>query len=60
MSSPKPFDPSSSNILSLFTPKPTFTTNQIIYQVTTSWGGSLTGDTFNWPSSLSTISYSIN
>ncbi len=61
MSSPKPLVTSSYTI-SLLTAatKPTFTTSQIIYQITTSWGGSLNGDTFNWPSSLSTISYSIN
>ena len=57
MSSPKPFDPSSS-LLSLSATKPTFTTDQIIYQITTSWGGSSAGDTFNWDSSL--ISFSIN
>ena len=61
MSSPKPFDDSSALIFLGTTPtKPTFTTSQIIYQITTSWGGTLTGYTFQWPSSLSTISYSIN
>ncbi|MEI6638693.1 MAG: M10 family metallopeptidase C-terminal domain-containing protein [Chlorobium sp.] len=37
-----------------------YTTTQIISQLTTSWGGSLDGYTFSWPSSLKTISFSIN
>jgi len=52
--------PTDSIIFQIGSPKPTFTTNQIIYQITTSWGGNLTGDTFSWASNLSTISYSIN
>jgi len=40
--------------------KPTYTTAQITSQLTTSWGGSLTGDSFSWPLSMSTIYYSIN
>jgi Ca2+-binding RTX toxin-like protein len=40
--------------------KPTYTTSKIVSQLTTSWGGSLTGFTFSWPSSRSTISYAIN
>ncbi|NTV06554.1 MAG: hypothetical protein HGA59_08630 [Chlorobiaceae bacterium] len=38
----------------------TYTTSQIVTQLTTSWGGSLSGYTFKWSSSLPTISYSIN
>ena len=37
-----------------------YTTTQIITQLTTSWGGTLAGYTFSWPSSLRTISFSIN
>jgi len=40
--------------------KPTFSTVDIITQLTTSWGGSITGYTWSWPSSMKTISYSIN
>lgn len=40
--------------------KPIYTTAQITSQLTTSWGGSLTGYTFSWPLSMATISYSIN
>lgn len=40
--------------------KATYTTGQIITQLTTSWGGSLAGYTFGWSSTLPTISYSIN
>ena len=40
--------------------KTAFTTSQIVNQLTTSWGGGLTGYTFSWSSSLPTISYSIN
>ena len=40
--------------------KPIYSTSQIITQITTSWGGWLTGYTFNWPSVQTTISYSIN
>ncbi|MEI6756217.1 MAG: hypothetical protein FDX18_09530 [Chlorobium sp.] len=40
--------------------KTAYTTSQIVTQLTTSWGGSLTGYTFRWSSSLPTISYSIN
>jgi serralysin len=40
--------------------KPIYTTSQIISQLTTSWGGSITGFTFTWPSTQSTITYSIN
>ena len=57
--SSKPLD-NSNALTNLFTTKPTFTTAQIIYQLTTSWGGGLEGLTFHWPSTLSTISYSIN
>ncbi len=38
----------------------TYTAAQIVKQLTTSWGGSLTGYTFGWSSTLKTISYSIN
>ncbi|MEI7694894.1 MAG: M10 family metallopeptidase C-terminal domain-containing protein [Chlorobium sp.] len=37
-----------------------FSTTQIITQLTTSWGGTFTGYTFSWPSSLKSISFSIN
>ena len=40
--------------------KPTYTTSQIITQITTSWGNGLTGYTMNWALTLPTISYSIN
>lgn len=39
--------------------KPLYTTNQILNQIKTSWGGSFTGYTMSWPTSQ-TISYSIN
>ncbi len=35
-------------------------TAKMISQLTTSWGGTLTGYTFSWPSTVNTISYSIN
>jgi serralysin len=38
----------------------TYTTAQIVNQLTTSWGNSLTGYSFSWPSALKTISYAIN
>jgi Ca2+-binding RTX toxin-like protein len=40
--------------------KSAYTTSQIVSQLTTSWGGSLTGYTFSWSSGLPAISYSIN
>ena len=40
--------------------KPIYSTSQIITQVTTSWGNGMTGWTLSWPSTLPTISYSIN
>ncbi len=42
------------------TDKPTLTTAEIITQLTTSWGDPFTGYTGTWPSSMKTISYSIN
>ena len=42
------------------TPVTTTITAKMISQLTTSWGGTLTGYTFSWPSTVNTISYSIN